>query len=112
MMKTPLPKTKVRGSNSGVALMAVFDLLGRKWNMRILWELNASPLSFRAIQEKCDGMSPSVLNDRIKQLVEAKLVYSSAAGYQITPLGVSLMQTLDPLRDWARKWESALAVDD
>lgn len=110
-MKTPLPKNKVRGSNSGVALMAVFDLLGRKWNMRILWELNLEALSFRAIQEKCDGMSPSVLNDRIKQLVEAKLVYSSATGYQVTQLGASLMQTLDPLRDWAKEWESELEAD-
>ncbi len=111
-MKTPLPKTKVRGSNSGVALMAVFDLLGRKWNMRILWELNREALSFRAIQDKCDGMSPSVLNDRIKQLVEAKLIYSSPTGYQITPLGQSLMQTLDPLRDWAAEWELELEDND
>lgn len=105
MTHTPLPKSAVRGSSSGVAIMAVFDLLGRKWNMRILWELNQNPLSFRALQERCDGMSPSVLNERIKQLSEAKLLNTSSSGYQLTELGTSLMQTLDPLRVWAAQWE-------
>lgn len=105
-MTTPLPKTPVRGSTSGVAIMAVFDLLGRKWNMRIIWELNATPLSFRALQEKCDNMSPSVLNARIKQLTVAALIYSTADGYTLTNLGRSLMKTLDPLRAWASEWEN------
>ena len=107
-MNTPLPKKSVRGSTTGVAIMAVFDLLGRKWNMRILWELNAGALSFRAIQDKCDDMSPSVLNNRIKQLSEAQLIRTSPSGYQLTELGQSLMTTLDPLRDWAAGWENAL----
>lgn len=105
---TPLPNTPVRGSDSGVAIMALFDLLGQKWNMRILWQLRAQPLSFRAIQQTCDGMSPSVLNNRLKQLTEALLVISTEQGYQLTPLGVSLMQTLDPLRHWSAQWSQAV----
>jgi len=108
-MTTPLPNQSVRGSNSGIAIMAVFDLLGRKWNMRILWELKTEPLSFRALQERCDGMSPSVLNNRIKQLTEAKLVFISLGGYTLSELGKSLMDTLDPLRNWATDWEMTLS---
>lgn len=104
-MITPLPNNLVKGSTSGIAIMALFDLLGRKWNMRIMWELRNKSLSFRALQEQCGGMSPSVLNTRIKQLTTAKLVASEPSGYELTTLGVSLMQTLDPLRDWSRKWE-------
>jgi len=107
-MTTPLPKNKVRGSNSGVAIMAVFDLLGRKWNMRIMWELSSAPLSFRSLQHQCDGMSPSVLNTRIKQLTEAELVYTTSDGYKLTELGLSLMNTLNPLREWAIEWEDKL----
>ena len=107
-MTTPLPRKLVRGSSSGVAIMAVFDLLGRKWNMRIMWELNSSSLSFRGLQEQCDGMSPSVLNTRIKQLTEAKLVYTTSEGYKLTELGISLMNTLDPLRSWATEWEGKI----
>lgn len=109
-MNTPLPKKAVRGSNSGIAIMAVFDLLGTKWNMRILWELNSKPLNFRALQSQCSGMSPSVLNNRIKQLAEAQLIYTSEEGYKLTELGYSLMQTLAPLRDWAATWEDTLEL--
>ncbi|ABE55047.1 helix-turn-helix, HxlR type [Shewanella denitrificans OS217] len=110
-MKTPLPKTQVRGSNSGVAIMAVFDLLGRKWNMRILWELNRGSLSFRGLQACCDDMSPSVLNTRIKQLTTAELLCSTPQGYQLTDLGLSLMVTLDPLREWSAQWEASTRLN-
>ncbi|WP_440056509.1 winged helix-turn-helix transcriptional regulator (plasmid) [Pseudoalteromonas sp. T1lg65] len=108
-MTTPLPNSPVRGSDSGVAIMAVFDLLGRKWNMRILWELNKQPMSFRGLQSQCDHMSPSVLNTRIKQLTEAKLISKSVDGYLLTELGSSLMETLNPLRQWSAKWEKQLS---
>jgi DNA-binding HxlR family transcriptional regulator len=108
-MTTPLPKKSVRGSISGIAIMAVFDLLGRKWNMRIIWELNLEPLSFRGLQKRCDDMSPSVLNTRIKQLTEAELVFTTSEGYRLTELGLSLMNTLTPLRNWATDWEKQLA---
>jgi DNA-binding HxlR family transcriptional regulator len=108
-MTTPLPKKLVRGSSSGVAIMAVFDLLGRKWNMRIMWELKSASLSFRGLQERCDGMSPSVLNTRIKQLTEAELVFTTSEGYKLTELGSSLMNTLNPLREWAEVWEDKVA---
>lgn len=107
-MTIPLPNKVVRGSSSGVAIMAVFDLLGRKWNMRIMWELNSASLSFRGLQERCDGMSPSVLNTRIKQLTEAKLIFTTSEGYKLTELGLSLMSTLNPLRFWAAEWEEEL----
>jgi len=108
-MTTPVPKNIVRGSSSGIAIMAVFDLLGRKWNMRIMWELNSATLSFRGLQQSCGGMSPSVLNSRIKQLTEAQLVFTTSEGYKLTKLGLSLMTTLNPLRDWSKKWEDELS---
>ncbi|MBE0385688.1 hypothetical protein PLUTE_a0004 [Pseudoalteromonas luteoviolacea DSM 6061] len=54
-------------------------------------------------------MSPSVLNTRIKQLTDAKLVISSPEGYKLTALGTSLMETLDPLRDWSAQWKEQLS---
>ncbi|MCJ8319417.1 MAG: helix-turn-helix transcriptional regulator [Colwellia sp.] len=104
-MNSPLPNKEVRGSSSGIAIMALFDLLGRKWNMKIMWELRTSALSFRAIQKQCDDMSPSVLNSRLKQLSTAKLLLSTDDGYRLTPSGKSLMATLDPLRIWAKEWQ-------
>lgn len=79
--------------------------------MRILWELSKGSLSFRGLQECCDDMSPSVLNTRIKQLTTAELLCSTPQGYQLTDLGLSLMVTLNPLREWSALWEARLAAE-
>src|ERR1700722_17849874 len=81
--KTRLRKTKrqpagrpgrpVRGSTTGRPLMAALDLLGRRWSLRILWELREGPLGARSLRERCDGMSPSVLYDRLGELTGAGL---------------------------------------
>ena len=70
----PLPGAAVRGSTSGRPLMAALDLLGRRWALRVLWELRDGPLGFRALQAACDGMSSSVLRDRLRELTAAALV--------------------------------------
>ena len=54
--------------------MALLDLLGRRWALRILWELRDEPLRFRELQQACDGLSPSVLNTRLGELREAGIV--------------------------------------
>src|SRR5947209_14769171 len=62
------PGTPVRGSTTGRPLIAALDLLGRRWSLRILWELKDGPLGARSLRDRCDGMSPSVLYDRLGQL--------------------------------------------
>ena len=49
----------------GGPLMAALDLLGRRWALRVLWELRDGPLGARALRERCDDMSPSVLYERL-----------------------------------------------
>ena len=44
--------------------MALLDLLGRRWVLRIVWELREGPLTFRELQLRCGSMSSSVLNQR------------------------------------------------
>ncbi len=53
--------------------MAALDLLGRRWALRVLWELQAEPLGARALLSRCEGLSPSVLYDRLRELTEAGL---------------------------------------
>jgi DNA-binding HxlR family transcriptional regulator len=85
--------------------MAALDLLGRRWSLRILWELRDGPLGARALRERCDAMSPSVLYDRLGELVEAKLVIQGGDQcYELTELGRSLGKALKPLDEWAYRW--------
>ena len=104
--KVPRPGSPVRGSHSGRPVMAALDLLGRRWALRILWELRAGALSFRALREACGDVSPAVLNTRLAELREAGLVESTDAGYATTGDGRDLCRALEPLHDWARRWAS------
>lgn len=101
---TPRPGRRVRGSRSGRPVMALLDLLGRRWALRILWELRADTLTFRALRERCDAVSPSVLNQRLAELREAGIVELHDAGYRLTPEGKGLLAALAPLDAWAKRW--------
>jgi len=104
-MTTPKPGKPVRGSQSGRPIMALLDLLGRRWTLRILWELREESVGFRALQDRCDGMSPSVLSQRLMELQEAGIVQRNEdANYTLTQDGITLLQSLAPLNDWALHW--------
>jgi DNA-binding HxlR family transcriptional regulator len=76
--------------------MAVLDLLGRRWALRVLWELRDGPLGFRALQERCDGMSSSVLNQRLAELQQAAVLERDEDGcYLLSAAGSA---RLSPLR--------------
>lgn len=104
-MSTPRPGRPVRGSTTGRPLNALLDLLGRRWAMRILWELREGPCTFRALQERCGGISPTVLNQRIRELRQTALIEAGEdPGYQLTPLGQELGEVMAPLKAWADRW--------
>lgn len=108
MIKIPKPGTPVRGSESGKPVMALFDLLGRRWSMGIIWNLSQSPMNFRQLQEKCESISPTILNTRIKEFRMALLIENSDDGYALTELGEELFQLLHPFKNYAIKWGNLL----
>ncbi|MFE1341203.1 winged helix-turn-helix transcriptional regulator [Streptomyces sp. NPDC058733] len=64
--------------------MAAMDLFGRRWALRILWELRAGPLGARALPARCEGLSSSVLYQRLRELASSGIIASSADGYELT----------------------------
>ena len=109
MVDIPRPGRPVRGSKSGSPIMALFDLLGRRWSMGVLWTINVEgPSTFRVLQEKCESISPSVLNARLAELKEAGLVISGERGYEATSLGIDVYQALLPLSAVSKKWQEHL----
>ena len=106
-MVTPKPSKRVRGSTTGRPVMALLDLLGRRMALRILWELREEHLTFRALQAAAET-NPSLLNVRLKELREARLVTHGEDGYALTPQGRDLLETFLPLNAWANKWAREL----
>ena len=104
----PRPGRPVRGSTTGRPVMAALDLLGRRWSLRLLWELRDGPLGARTLLARCDGLSSSVLYQRLADLSEAAVVEVADGVYGLTPLGSRLGAALGPLQDWSEDWAGAL----
>lgn len=111
--QTPVPGTPVRGSETGRPIMALLDLLGRRWALRILWEIRESPApTFRALQARCDGISSSVLADRLAELTEADIVGRTDRGYSLTPAGRDLLKSLVTMEKWSVRWAARRRDND
>lgn len=75
----------------------------------MLWELRSGPVGARALLAACEGLSSSVLYERLRELTDASLVTQGDGGeYQLTSLGRELGESLQPLDAWARRWSRAL----
>jgi DNA-binding HxlR family transcriptional regulator len=95
---------RVRGSRTGRPIMVLLDLLGRRWTLRIVWELREEPRRFRELQQAI-GASPTIVNTRLGELRDARLVeLDEAAGYRLTALGRELLKLFLPLHLWSEKW--------
>ena len=101
----PVKKQAVRGSRTGRPIMALLDLLGRRWTLRIAWELRDAPLTSRALRTACDDASPTVINDRLTELRAAGLVEKiDGGGYRLTSGGRELFHLFVPLQTFADRW--------
>jgi DNA-binding HxlR family transcriptional regulator len=85
--------------------MALLDLLGRRWALRVGWELRAGALPFRELQRRCGMISPNVLAARLREGVESGTIEKGDDGsYHLTARGRELAGLLVPLDAWAKKW--------
>jgi DNA-binding HxlR family transcriptional regulator len=80
----------------------VFDLLGRRWALRLIWELRRDALGFAALREGC-GVSPSVLSTRLAELTDAGIVRTAPGGrYMLSAEGRELARHLYEINRWAQ----------
>lgn len=86
------------------AELALFDVLGERWALRVLWALRGDPLTYRGIAEQVPGLSTSVLTKRVRELRAVGLVeHVSGAGYTLTRQGRGVLTHMTGLAEWARR---------
>ena len=105
-MSSPGPGKKIRGSNTGRPIMVLLDLLGRRWSLRIIWELfQNGPMSFRILRGTCDNISPTILNRRLMELRKACIIeHRRGEGYALTREGEELCELFPQLNEWLNGW--------
>jgi DNA-binding HxlR family transcriptional regulator len=111
MAKKSGKKKVVRGPKSSRSIIALLDLLGRRWTLRIVWELNGREMTSRALREACDDVSPTVLHARLSDLRSTGLVeLIPASGYRLTTKGRSLCASFKPLVKFAGQWGKSIKL--
>lgn len=88
-------------SRSRHAITDLLELLGRRWALRVLWELRDGPLAYGDLRTRCDEVSTSVLATRLRELAAAGIVERSADRWGLTPAGEDLGRRLVDLSRWA-----------
>ena len=79
------------------------ELLGRRWALRLIWELRRSTLSFSELRQRT-GISPSVLSSRLGDLVDAGVLErDSGRRYRLSGRGRELARLLYELNRWAEQ---------
>ncbi|MBF6348055.1 MULTISPECIES: winged helix-turn-helix transcriptional regulator [Nocardia] len=87
-------------------VLAAIDLLGQRWMLRVVWELEPGPLGFLELRRRMGNCSSSMLSNRLQQLQAAGLLHKHGpkGSYELTIAGVRLGQALQPLWDWSEIW--------
>jgi DNA-binding HxlR family transcriptional regulator len=95
---------------SDAALVRAFDLLGKRWTGVVLGTLSGGPAGFRALARAVDGISDSMLSDRLSELGGAGLVTRTvtegpplSVAYALTDAGRALLPALGQITRWAEE---------
>ena len=94
----------IRETETSAGLAVALNQFGRRWALRVIWELRGEALSFRALRTACGDISPSVMQARLHELRGLGLIEQiPGVGYRLTAAGQQLFRVIAPLDDWADK---------
>ena len=86
-------------------------LLGDKWTLIVLRDLAAGPRRFKDLERLGEGISPSVLASRLKELERQRMVTRTSYNeipprveYELTEKGCAALPILDVLRAYGERW--------
>lgn len=103
------PPSNSRADTSHRPVLAAMDLLGQRWILRVIWELEPGALGFLELRRRMGNCSSSMLSVRMQRLAEAGVVVKKAdKSYELTPAGVELGLALEPLWQWSERWGPSL----
>jgi DNA-binding HxlR family transcriptional regulator len=90
--------------------MRAFDLLGRRWTGVVLGTLSGGPAGFRVLSRAVEGISDSVLSDRLGELCNVGLATRTvdegppiSVAHEPTDAGRALLPALEQIGRWAEQ---------
>ncbi|CAH0443255.1 winged helix-turn-helix transcriptional regulator [Ralstonia pseudosolanacearum] len=115
-----LPLAPEHGTPPPESCRLVLDILNRigdKWTVMVIGTLSNGPMRFNAILRAISGISHRMLTLTLRGLEQDGLVKRTAYAtippkveYELTELGLSLIEPLRALGDWAVRNRPAIAA--
>lgn len=92
------------------------QLIGNKWKLLIIRNLQARPWRFNELQKSLDGISQKVLTDSLRSMeadgIITRTVYPEVpprVEYALSELGESMRPILDAMRIWGENYKMKMA---
>jgi DNA-binding HxlR family transcriptional regulator len=107
------------GKSESCALLAgVWEVLGRRWSLHILYSLcTRQVIRFNDLKRSLKGISSTVLSERLLELeregLVTKKIYPEVpprVEYSMTTRAKELQEIMKELGRWAEKWKSPPAA--
>ena len=91
------------------------QLIGSKWKLLILRDLQARPWRFNELKKELEGISQKVLTDSLRSMEEdgivTRTVYPEVplrVEYALSALGESMRPIIQAMETWGREYQEAV----
>ncbi|KZB84123.1 winged helix-turn-helix transcriptional regulator [Amycolatopsis regifaucium] len=95
----------------------ILDRVADKWSLLVIALLDRNTLRFTELKYKIDGISQRMLTTTLRHLERDGLVHRTVypvvpprVDYALTPLGMTLLQTIQSLVTWTEDHQSEIAA--
>lgn len=109
-----MPAERMDGKVAGCALAGVWEVIGRRWSLHILYMLSTREvIRFNELKRSLAGISSTVLADRLLEMdregLVTKKIYAEVpprVEYSMTARAKELQVIIKEFGRWAEKWKS------
>jgi DNA-binding HxlR family transcriptional regulator len=84
------------------------ELVANRWSVVVLYGLGERPMRFGELQERIGGISAKSLSEALHRLESNGLLERPSDRWQLTPLGLTLLEPVQALARWAEENTGAL----
>lgn len=111
-------KSSLTSRRSPCPVSCALEIFGDRWTLLVVRDLMVGKVRFKDFLAAPEGIPTNILTDRLKRLLEHKVVTqvkdaegSHHLGYRLTDKGKALLPVLQGLRDWGLTWEKGTRAD-
>jgi DNA-binding HxlR family transcriptional regulator len=93
----------------------LFQILGSRWNLVIIWHLNGQTLRFTELQKRMGDANSKTITSHLRDLEKYHIIHRAVypevpprVEYSLTEHGKAFLPVFEVIREWGRSLPSPL----